>query len=106
MHVRLFSDIAHVMTKADENKNVHVHCLLGLKHMTTYERVKPATATPVAELKMLCLFYFALESEQNGHNVGTVMVLEKLFYFSLLILVFYFNSQCQLILGSIHPAVH
>ena len=36
--------------------------------MTTYERVKPATAGPVAdtylELKMLCLFYFALESEK------------------------------------------
>ena len=35
--------------------------LLGLKNMTTYERVKPATAGPVAdtyvELKMLCLFY-------------------------------------------------
>ena len=34
--------------------------------MLTYERVKPATAGPVAdaylELKMLCLFYFVLES--------------------------------------------
>ena len=43
--------------------------------MMTYERVKPATAGQVAdtylELKMLCLFYFALESEKNGHNVGT-----------------------------------
>ena len=29
--------------RADENSNMHVHCLLGLKHMTTYERVKPAT---------------------------------------------------------------
>ena len=42
--------------------------------MTTYERVKPATAGPVAdtylELKMLCLFYFVLESETNSHNVG------------------------------------
>ena len=34
MLVRLFSDIGHVMTKAEENLNVHVHCLLGLKHMT------------------------------------------------------------------------
>ena len=46
--------------------------------MTTYERVKPATAGPVAdtylELKMFCLFYFALESEKNGHNVGSAMV--------------------------------
>ena len=53
--------------------------------MTTYERVKPATAGPVAdtylELKMLCLFYFALESEKYGHNVGTAVVPEKQFYF-------------------------
>ena len=60
--------------------------LLGLKHMTTYERVKPATAGPVAdtylELKMLCLFYFVLESEKNSHNVGTAVVPEKRFYFS------------------------
>ena len=52
--------------RADENKNMHVHCLLGLRHMKTYERVKPATAGPVAdaylELKMRCLFYFAIES--------------------------------------------
>ena len=34
--------------------------------MTTYKRVKPATAGPLTdtELKMLCLFYFALESEK------------------------------------------
>ena len=42
--------------------------LLGVKNMTTYKRVKPATAGPVAdtylELKMLCLFYFVLESEK------------------------------------------
>ena len=84
MRVRQFTDIGHVMTKADENKNVHVHCLLGLKHMTTYERVKPATARPVSntylELKMLCLFYFALESEKND---GTAVVPEKGFYFLL-----------------------
>ena len=49
--------------------------------MTKYERVKPATAGPVndtyLELKMFCLFYFALESEKNGHNVGSVMVPEN-----------------------------
>ena len=49
--------------------------------MKTYERVKPATAGPVTdtylEIKMLCLFYFALESEKNGHNVGTAVVPEK-----------------------------
>ena len=42
--------------------------LLGLKNMTTYERVKHVTAGPVAdtylELKMLCLLYFVLESEK------------------------------------------
>ena len=36
--------------------------------MTTYGRVKPATAGPVAdtylELKTLCSFYFVLESEK------------------------------------------
>ena len=80
--------------------------------MTTYERVKPATAGPVAdtylELKMLCLFYFALESEKNGHNVGTAVVPKNnsIFPFFILVFFFYFNSQCRLILGSIHPAVH
>ena len=73
---------------------MHVHCLLGLRHMTTYGRVKPATVGPVAdtylELKMLCLFYFALESEKNGHNVGTAVVPEKRFYFHLFFLCFIF----------------
>ena len=53
--------------------------------MTAYERVKPATAGPVAQinkLNMICLFYFVLESEKNSHNVGTAVVPEKLFYFS------------------------
>ena len=52
MTVRLFSDISHIAINKDweeptKIKNVHVHCLLG-KHITTYERVKPATAGPVA----------------------------------------------------------
>ena len=38
--------------------------------MTSYERVKSATAGPVTdtyfELKMLCLFYFVLKSENTG----------------------------------------
>ena len=67
--------------------------------MTTYERVKPATAGPVAdtylELKMFCLFYFALESEKNGHNVGTAVVPEKQFYFPPFYF-FYFNSQLSI----------
>ena len=60
--------------------------------MTMYERVKPATTGPVAdtylELKMLCLFYFVLESEKNSHNVGTAVVPEKRFYFSPLYFLF------------------
>ena len=62
--------------------------------MTMYERVKPATVGPVAdtylELKMLCLFYFALESEKNGHNVGTAVVPEKRFYLSPFYSCFFF----------------
>ena len=42
--------------------------------MTTYERVKPATAGPVTdtylELKKFCLFYFALESEKMAIMSG------------------------------------
>ena len=90
----------------------HVHCLLGLKNMTTYKRVKPATTGPVAninKLKMICLFYFVLKSEKrNSHNVGTAVVPEKLFYFFPFLFFFYFNSKCEfeLIFGLIHPAIH
>ena len=42
---------------------------VGLKNMTTYERVKSETAEPITdtyfELKMMCLFYFVLESEKK-----------------------------------------
>ena len=59
--------------------------------MATYKRVKPATAADTyLELKMRCLFYFALESEKNGHNVRTAVVSEKRFYFPLFILCFIF----------------
>ena len=75
---------------------MHVHCLLGLKNMTMYERAKPATAGPVAdtylELKMLCLFYFVLESETNSHNVGVAVVPEKRFYFPLYIFFLFLIS--------------
>ena len=79
--------------------------------MTTYEMVKPATAGPVGdtyfELKMLCLFYFALEGEKMVIMSGPQWHLKYDSIFPLFILFFfYFNSQCQLILGSIHPAVH
>ena len=103
MRVRLFSDIYHVMTKIDwedictssRRKFKRACTLLGLKNMMTYERVKPATAGPVAdtylELKMLCLFYFVLENEKNSHNVGTAVVPEKLFYFSPFYSFFYIS---------------
>ena len=68
--------------------------------MTTYEiskRVKPANAGPVAdtylELKMLCLFNLALESEKNGHNVGTAVVPEKRFYCPPFYSCFFFKFQ-------------
>ena len=72
--------------------------------MTTYERVKPATAGPVAdtylELKILCLFYFAIESEKNGHNVGTAVVLKKRFYFPLFYSCFFFLFQFPMSIDS------
>ena len=73
--------------------------------MKTYERVKPATAGPVVdtylELKMLCLFYFALESEKKAVMSGLQWYLKTYSIFPLFVLffIFYFNSQCQLILG-------
>ena len=100
VRVRLFSDICHVMTKAEEN----LTCMytVWLKHMTTYKRIKPATAGPVAdiylELKMLCLFYFALESEKKMATMSRLQwYLKNNSIFPLFILVFLnFNSQCQL----------
>ena len=37
---------------------------------------------------MLCLFYVALGSEKNGHNVGTAVVPEKRFFFPHIILFY------------------
>ena len=78
--------------------------------MTTYERVKPATEGPVAgtylELKMLCLFHFALESEKMTIMSGLQWYLKNDSIFHFLFFFLYFcklHSQCQLILGSIHP---
>ena len=83
---------------------MHVHCLLGLKSMTTYERVKPATAGAVgdtySELKMFFLFYFVLESEKKQHNVGTAVVPDFPLYYSCF---FFFISTSN---ANIHPAVH
>ena len=63
--------------------------------MTTYERVKPVTAGPVAdtylELKMLCLFYFAVESEKMAIISG-LQYLKNDSIFPLFILAFFFIS--------------
>ena len=41
--------------------------MLGLKNMTTYGRVKSATAGPVCyDTYLGCLFYFVLESEEKA----------------------------------------
>ena len=65
--------------------------LLGLKY-----RRRPATAGPVVDtylvLKMLCLFYFVLESKKNSHNVMTAVLPEKQFYFSPFYTFFFFIS--------------
>ena len=64
---------------------MHVHCLLGLKHMSTYKRVMPATATTCRYLLRTenALFnLFCLRKRKNRHNVGTAVVPEKRFSFS------------------------
>ena len=78
MRVTLISDIGQVMPKIDwegkctlsRRKLKRAGALLELKIMTSYERVKSTTAGPVTdtyfELKMLCLFYFVLKSENKG----------------------------------------
>ena len=113
MRVRLFSDIGQSRQKLTKKIKTCMYTVCWGLNMTTYKRVKPATAGPVAdtyfELKMLCLFHFALENEKNGHNVGTAVVPEKRFYFFPFYSFFFFlnfNSQCKLILGSIHSSVH
>ena len=62
--------------------------------MMTYERVKPATAGPVTdtnlELKMLCLFYFALESEKMAIMSGLQWYLKNDSILPLFILFFQF----------------
>ena len=54
---------------------------------------------------MLCLFYFALESVKMAIMSGLQQYLKNDYIFPLFILffVFYFNSQCQLILGKFIP---
>ena len=64
--------------------------------MRTYERVKPAIAGPVAdtylELKMFCLFYFALESEKMFIMSGLQWYLKNDSIFPLYIFLFFFIS--------------
>ena len=58
----------HMHIKRTKIKTCMYSTLSGLKNMTTYERVKPATTGPVAdtylELKMPCILCFVLESEK------------------------------------------
>ena len=77
--------------------------------MMTYEMVKPATVGLVAdtyfELKMLCLFYFALEGERMAIMSGLQWHLKNDSIFPLFILFFLFqlpmsidswiNSSCS-----------
>ena len=60
--------------------------------MTTYGRVKPAMVGPVAdtylELKMLCLFYFVLESEKIVIMSGLQRYLRNEFILSFLLFQF------------------
>ena len=86
VRVKLFSDIGHVMAKIDWEE-----LTLRLKNMTTYERVKPATAGPVAninKLKMICLFYFVLESEKIAIKSGLQWYLKNYSIFPLFVLFF------------------
>ena len=78
MRVRLFSDNGHVMPKIDwegmctlSRRKLKCACaLLGLENITSYERVNSATPVPVSdtyfELKMPCLLYCVLKSENTG----------------------------------------
>ena len=65
--------------------------------MTTYERLKPVTAGPVAdtylELKMLCLFYFVLESKKIFIMSGLQWYLRNDSIFPLCILSFLFQFK-------------
>ena len=96
MRVRLFSDIGHVMTKIDWEELMEIKTCMytvcrGLKLWRPFERVKPATAGPVAninKLKMICLFYFVLESEKIAIMSGLQWYLKNYSIFLLFILFF------------------
>ena len=63
--------------------------------MTTYERVKPTTVGPVAdiylELNMLRLFYFALESEKMAMMLGLQWYLKNDSIFPFFIFIFFIS---------------
>ena len=95
VHVRLISNIGHVMTKIDWEEPTKIKTCMYTVCWTTYERVKPATAGPVAdtylELKMLRLFYFALESEKMAIISGLQWYLKNDSIFPLFILLFFIS---------------
>ena len=78
---------------------------LSVGLMTTYGRVKPETAGPVTDtylrLKIICLFYFVLESEKITIMSGLQWYLKTILFSPFLFFLFYFNSNCN-----IYPAVH
>ena len=117
MCVKVFSDISHVMTKiywegtctSSQRKLKRTCTLLGLKNMTSYKRIKPATGEPFAhtylELKMVCLFYFILESEKiviMSDCSGTVETVLFSPFYTFLLFQFqmsidsWINSSCSL----------
>ena len=72
--------------------------------MTTYKRVKSATAGQVADtylkLKMLCLFCFALESEKMAIMSGLQRYLKNDSIFPLSILLFFLKFQFPMSIDS------
>ena len=95
MHVRPFSNIGLVMTKIDWEEPMKIKTCMYTVCWTTYKRVKPATVGPVAdtylELKMLCLFYFALESEKMAIISGLQWYLKNDSIFPFFILFFFIS---------------
>ena len=57
----------HWSCHAKNRLDRHVHIKkTHLKNMTSYQRVKSATAGPVTDTYFECLFYFDLKSENTG----------------------------------------
>ena len=81
MRVRLFSDTGPVMTKIDWEEPTKIKTCMYTVCWDDLRKGKPATAGPVAntyfELKMLCLFYFVLESEKTAIISGLLWYLKN-----------------------------